>query len=522
MAPATGPSAETWTAEYGKELQTAVDAIFSVSGDRLKGIKFSLTIADPSLKDCPLIGCSEGFTELCGYCMEDIVGRNCRFLVDPVPKEKVSANVRTIAREFNAAARDRKEYIVPERLREDYMPKDAPSDYGVFLFQTNARKDGSLFKNMFYMRTLELNEKPYIIGLQTEIEGDDMTIYQEACRVLDENMVQVERMFGSRFWLQCGMRRQDEPDQDDGFVQVPTQVKAAGGRGVKQWSAAQADELQAAVDKVFGTSGDKLAGLQFSLTLADPLIPECPLIGCSTGFGTLCGYKMDEIVGRNCRFLIDPVPKNMISSKVRILAKRYCDAVRDNVQFKMTDEEQEPWMLKARASDDGVFCAQMNARKDGSLFENMFYMRRVELDDHPYIIGLQTGLPPGSLANDGTVAGSDLAMRACTLACQTLDLHMGEVERVLSRMFWLTAPMRRQDEPNAEDGFDQSNNLTGAFLAVGRQHPNADVTTASLPSGGLPNLMEQKPVGSMPSKPARGLLGCCCSQQAVTNGETGE
>jgi glycosyltransferase involved in cell wall biosynthesis len=30
----------------------------------------------------------------------------------------------------------------------------------------------------------------------------------------------------------------------------------------------------------------------------DPRLKGCPLIGCSSGFGSLCGYTMDDIVGR--------------------------------------------------------------------------------------------------------------------------------------------------------------------------------------------------------------------------------
>jgi len=293
-------------------------------------------------------------------------------------------------------------------------------------------------------------------------------------------MVQVERLFASRFWLQCGLRRQDEPDASDGFVAAKT-----AKTGLKKpWTAEQADSLQEAIDKVFGIAGDNLKGLQFSLTLADPRLPQCPLIGCSTGFKTLCGYEMDEIVGRNCRFLVDPVPKDMVSDKVRVLARRFCNAVRDSADFQMSNDDQEPWMLRARASDDGVFCAQMNARKDGSLFENMFYMRRVELDDQPYIIGLQTGLPPGSLTKAGIVTGADWALQACTEACRTLDLHMAEVERVLSGMFWLTTPMRRQDEPDVEDGF------VSACQAQ--------------------DMLQSEAPPQATAKPAAGFLGWCC------------
>ena len=68
-------------------------------------------------------------------------------------------------------------------------------------------------------------------------------------------------------------------------------------------------------------SEESLLGLTFSLTIADPRLPDCPLIGCSAGFATLCGYEMEEIVGRNCRFLLDPVPVEQINGRCGCTAR---------------------------------------------------------------------------------------------------------------------------------------------------------------------------------------------------------
>ena len=43
----------------------------------------SFCITDPSLPDNPIIFASKGFCELSGYQLEDILGRNCRFLQGP-------------------------------------------------------------------------------------------------------------------------------------------------------------------------------------------------------------------------------------------------------------------------------------------------------------------------------------------------------------------------------------------------------------------------------------------------------
>jgi diguanylate cyclase (GGDEF)-like protein/PAS domain S-box-containing protein len=46
-----------------------------------------ITITDPSLPDNPLIYVNRAFSETTGYSFEDAIGRNCRFLREPEPKQ---------------------------------------------------------------------------------------------------------------------------------------------------------------------------------------------------------------------------------------------------------------------------------------------------------------------------------------------------------------------------------------------------------------------------------------------------
>mmetsp|Transcript_37779 Transcript_37779/g.87334 ORF Transcript_37779/g.87334 Transcript_37779/m.87334 type:complete len:476 (+) Transcript_37779:49-1476(+) len=217
---------------------------------------------------------------------------------------------------------------------------------------------------------------------------------------------------------------------------------STSGSGDDMWSAGKSDLLQSAVDRIFAGNGQALSSLAFSFTIADPLLDDCPLVGCSTGFGTLCGYQMEEIVGRNCRFLVDPVPQELVNSQVRQIVREFCQAKRTNDKYKIPRSHLEPWM-RQHSDVDGLFCIQTNARKDGSLFKNMFFLKEVSLSDHPYIVGLQSEVP----GNEETHADE------CHQACLHLEANMAEVERVLAGLFWYCGGMRRQDDEDLNDGF---------------------------------------------------------------------
>jgi len=203
-----------WTHEAAEKLQQAVDRVFAgACGASLVGLEFSFTIADPFLDGCPLIGCSSGFTKLCGYDMEYIVGRNCRFLIDPVPAGYIDQKMRKQTKKFCEAVGLGQKY---QRLAEDYepwMPQNRPLDE-LLAMQKNARKDGSLFNNLFYLKVFDLSlelgeERPYIVGLQSELHGGKESLAEMAQHLedLDERMARVKRELGAHFFVQCSISR---------------------------------------------------------------------------------------------------------------------------------------------------------------------------------------------------------------------------------------------------------------------------------------------------------------------------
>jgi len=121
--------------------------------DMLQSIQdmvYSMVLADPDMKDCPLVTCSAGFETLTGYTKSEIVGRNCRFLND---------RTTDMGQELKAEMRDSIENGI--------------AFTGIL---ANHRKDGEMFWNLLHMETIYLHEKRYIIGVQSDITDIDLDL----------------------------------------------------------------------------------------------------------------------------------------------------------------------------------------------------------------------------------------------------------------------------------------------------------------------------------------------------------
>jgi PAS domain S-box-containing protein len=103
----------------------------------------SFCISDPSLPDNPIVFASQDFLELTGYSMDDILGRNCRFLQGP-------------ATDLTGVA------VLRKGIGEGV-------DTSVTLL--NYRKDGSTFWNQIYLSALRDSEDNVVnyVGVQIEV-----------------------------------------------------------------------------------------------------------------------------------------------------------------------------------------------------------------------------------------------------------------------------------------------------------------------------------------------------------------
>lgn len=151
-------------------------------------------------------------------------------------------------------------------------------------------------------------------------------------------------------------------DDDTGNGYTTTESPAAPEPGQSSAAGSQDDggkcSLQEKIDLVAGMALDlsalcsptmaELRDLRFSVSVADPQLPDCPLIAVSEGFCELTGYERESVVGQNCRFLNDG-----------------CDL----------DCEAAMGLRMASATGKRFCAVLLNRKKDGVMFHNLLDLR---------------------------------------------------------------------------------------------------------------------------------------------------
>jgi len=136
-------------------------------------------------------------------------------------------------------------------------------------------------------------------------------------------------------------------------------------------------ELQPHIDGALGRLNIQCAVVRsvqacnFSISVADPWLPDVPLIAVSDGFCELTGYDRERILGQSCRFLNDG-----------------CD-------LRQADRAA----LRVAATTGRHFCAILpNVKADGSPFLNLLDLRGLVVGktragaERFFIVGVQADL----------------------------------------------------------------------------------------------------------------------------------
>ncbi|WCN36955.1 SpoIIE family protein phosphatase [Aneurinibacillus uraniidurans] len=106
-----------------------------------------------------------------------------------------------------------------------------------------------------------------------------------------------------------------------------------------------------------------VANTMTGVTISDPRLPDNPVIFANKGFETLTGYSVDEVVGRNCRFLQGPETDAVAVKQIRRAIKQ-----RESITTEL-----------------------LNYRRDGSAFWNDLTISPIFDDEGEliYFVGLQ-------------------------------------------------------------------------------------------------------------------------------------
>lgn len=125
--------------------------------------------------------------------------------------------------------------------------------------------------------------------------------------------------------------------------------------------------MDTAVTNLFDIPSDVVeffAHARMPMTLADPDLPDCPIVLATPTFAAVTGYELDEIIGRNCRFLQGAATREEARADIR-------DTIRERGPLSITIT---------------------NYKKDGRRFENVLLIRPVTGADGEtvrYLLGVQ-------------------------------------------------------------------------------------------------------------------------------------
>lgn len=132
-------------------------SLYREVGFLIDTFKKPCVLADALVPDCPVIGVSDSFAKLSGYSRDEILGQNCRFLLKDMPGCRISRSGRRNLRSMIRMCR---------LIGLSNMGSTS-------CCQTNRKRDGNTFLNMFAVGLVLLNEHPFLVGVQCEMASDE-------------------------------------------------------------------------------------------------------------------------------------------------------------------------------------------------------------------------------------------------------------------------------------------------------------------------------------------------------------
>lgn len=124
-----------------------------------------VTLADPDLPDGPIVYANRAFERMTGYCQQEIVGRNCRFLQ---------------GRDRNQEAR---------KILRDALARREPAEVTL----RNYRKNGEVFVNRLKVTPLRCPKGNLMYYLGVQFDVTEMVRAEEEIGKLGERLKLLEK-----------------------------------------------------------------------------------------------------------------------------------------------------------------------------------------------------------------------------------------------------------------------------------------------------------------------------------------
>nr|AML79384.1 putative LOV domain-containing protein [Cystopteris fragilis] len=262
---------------------------------------FNFVLTDPRIEDNPIVYASDGFLEMTGYTAEEILGRNCRFLQGPATNRHTIIEIRDAIRE--------------ERTCQVSI--------------LNYTKQGKPFWNLFHMAPVYSKEDGrvvHFVGVQTPMipNSDHMLLssgMQCFCAPTSVNASSPTNLHAHIPHADpckhiapidvdedsCEVKEADKDKAKSSVKSVLSQlVSKCKGLGVTETRCTTVAAGPAGETVICSSLMLSLTKVQQSFVLANPHLPDSPIVHASEMFLRLTGYSREEVVGRNCRFLQGP------------------------------------------------------------------------------------------------------------------------------------------------------------------------------------------------------------------------
>jgi PAS domain S-box-containing protein len=347
-----------------------------------------ITLSDPALPDNPLVYANQGYAELTGYDIEEVLGRNCRLLQGPDTDEEPVAKMR--------AALDDEEPVSVEVL--------------------NYRKDGTPFWNRVTLAPLyDGDELSHYIGFQEDVTDrkEAEALARQRADALREERQTLERVLGrvsglvnnvSHALVAASNREEieqrvcSEIAATDGYnhawmgesqvagTTMTVRVSEGGTQQMETGSSAQfADTvLERALDQgsvVVPTGEDRVPPAVAPEQFDSAAMAVVPLSYRRTTYGVLCVYaQRAEVLDRRESEVFEAVGQMVASGLNAVETKQVLTADRvTELGFEITDDDFPLIELANRTG--GAISYNGSTIEDGSSFRLFVTLSGVDVDD---------------------------------------------------------------------------------------------------------------------------------------------